>query len=164
MKTMMVLRHATAEKNGPDGRDYTRPLTPAGREEARAQGQRMRGDGLVPALVATSAAVRAVETAQGACEAFSPMPPVWTLETLYNASGHELLAALQELPEPSATVLLVAHMPGVAELVYLLLKPTQSPTLNYVPGTYAVMELNISRWVDIAPAKGVLRNLCLPGA
>ena len=164
MKTLMVLRHATAEKNGPDGRDFTRPLTAAGREEARTQGQRMRGEGRVPSLVVTSAAVRAVETAHDAVQAFSPTPPVQTLEALYNASGHELFSALQELPEPSGTVLLVAHMPGVAELVYLLLKPTQSPSLNFVPGTYAVMELNIARWVDIAPAKGELRDLYLPGA
>ena len=162
MKTLIVLRHATAEKSGPDGRDVTRRLTAGGRQEASAQGRRLIRSGASPQSALVSAAARAVETAEQVCAEPGLKPRVQVLDRLYNASGHELLEALGDAPEAAGTVLLVAHMPGVAELVYLLLPPGQSPDLNFVPGAYALMTLDIPRWAAIAPASGHLQGMITP--
>jgi len=162
MKNLIVLRHATAEKSGPDGSDLTRPLAPEGRREALAQGLRLLREDRIPQGVLTSVAVRAMETTQELCAALKEPPPVWALEHLYNASGYELLTALRETPENPDTLLLVAHMPGVAELVYLLLPPGRAPTLNFVPGALAALTVDIAHWKDIAPGRGQFGDLHLP--
>src|SRR5262249_57698744 len=59
MKVMPV-RHAEAAPGDPD---ELRTLTPAGHEQARRLGERLRADGLEPDAVLTSPLLRARETA-----------------------------------------------------------------------------------------------------
>jgi phosphohistidine phosphatase len=57
---LLIVRHAEAAPGEPD---ELRPLTPAGREHARALGQRLRDDGFAPDAIVTSPLLRARETA-----------------------------------------------------------------------------------------------------
>jgi phosphohistidine phosphatase len=57
---LLIVRHAEAAPGEPD---ELRPLTAAGRESARALGQRLRDDGVRPDAVVTSPLLRARETA-----------------------------------------------------------------------------------------------------
>jgi phosphohistidine phosphatase len=59
MKVVLV-RHAEAAPGDPD---ELRTLTPAGHEQARLLGERLRTDGVVPDAVLTSPLLRARETA-----------------------------------------------------------------------------------------------------
>ena len=58
---LVIVRHAEAASGEPD---ELRPLTPEGRETARALGQRLAAEGLSPDAVLTSPLLRARETAQ----------------------------------------------------------------------------------------------------
>ena len=57
---LYIVRHAEAAAGEPD---ELRPLTPAGREAARALGKRLAADGVAPDAVLTSPLLRARETA-----------------------------------------------------------------------------------------------------
>ena len=59
---LVIVRHAEAAPGEPD---ELRPLTPEGRETARALGERLAGEGLRPDAVLTSPLLRARETAAG---------------------------------------------------------------------------------------------------
>ncbi|HVA29820.1 MAG TPA: histidine phosphatase family protein [Gaiellaceae bacterium] len=57
---LLIVRHAEAAPGAPD---ELRTLTPEGREQARALGERLRRDGLRPDAVLSSPLLRARETA-----------------------------------------------------------------------------------------------------
>src|SRR4029079_5411135 len=58
---LVIVRHAEAASGEPD---ELRPLTPEGRDAARALGRRLAAEGIAPAAVVTSPVLRARETAQ----------------------------------------------------------------------------------------------------
>src|SRR5437588_12971001 len=57
---LLIVRHAEAAPGNPD---ELRPLTPGGRAQARALGDRLREQGLEPDAVVSSPLLRARETA-----------------------------------------------------------------------------------------------------
>jgi phosphohistidine phosphatase len=57
---LVIVRHAEAGSGDPD---ELRALTPAGREQARALGEKLRAEGLRPDAVVSSPLLRARETA-----------------------------------------------------------------------------------------------------
>ncbi|HEX2044117.1 MAG TPA: histidine phosphatase family protein [Gaiellaceae bacterium] len=58
---LYLVRHAEAARGDPD---ELRPLTPAGREQARSLGERLRRDGVRPDVILTSPLLRARETGE----------------------------------------------------------------------------------------------------
>jgi len=58
---LFIVRHAEAAQGQPDDR---RPLTPAGRTQAREVGRRLAAQGVHPPVVLSSPLLRAVETAE----------------------------------------------------------------------------------------------------
>jgi phosphohistidine phosphatase len=71
---------------------------------------------------------------------------------IYDASGTELLAVVQALPDDARSVLLVGHNPGFEDLTELL--AGSSPP--YPTAALGTLELVIDRWADAGPATGVL--------
>ena len=60
MKTILLMRHAKAERGVPDQRDFDRALAPRGTEDALRMGHALKKMGVVPdAIVASSLAVPA---------------------------------------------------------------------------------------------------------
>jgi phosphohistidine phosphatase len=113
MRTLILMRHAKAVRpqDAPD--DRARGLTPRGRRDAAAAGAAIAAAGLAPTLALVSAAQRTRETAAAGLAAFK-------LETrfeeaLYHASPASLWDAFAATD--AASVIIVGHNPGLAELV-----------------------------------------------
>jgi phosphohistidine phosphatase len=90
---LILIRHATAAAG--TGRDFDRPLTRRGFDEAKRVGERLRVDGPVPDRVLCSSARRCRETWQSiatglAAETLSAIDLVFD-DRLYNASTNTLL-------------------------------------------------------------------------
>lgn len=152
MKNLLIMRHGSPAPKGPDGTDFTRPLTPQGEREARMQGSFLRESEIVPDLIACSTAVRARMTAEQIVGAMRRPPPLTLEESLYNAPGEVLLDYVQRLPEKHNTVLLVAHMPGVAELLGLLASDPADMAVQFSPCTMVGVSLaRHTHWREIVP-------------
>ena len=159
----MILRHASPEKSSPDGTDATRPLTPAGEEEAMMQGNFLKESGLIPDYIAASTAVRALRTAEVLALSIGHAPEIFAKQALYNAPGDALLAFVQALPESVSTPLVVAHMPGVAELLLLLTPEFAEMGMDVRPCTLASVTLEPSAtWKAVTPGSGALEWLLPP--
>ncbi|MDH5752994.1 MAG: histidine phosphatase family protein [Deltaproteobacteria bacterium] len=159
MKTLYVMRHANAEQRGPDGTDFSRRLTPQGQAEARSQGEMMRDKGLLPDLIKCSAGARALETAREVAQVLgrgTGTPELREDKRLYNAPGGDIYEVLRELEAGVAAPLVVAHMPGVAELVWALLKPDSEANGSFSTATVVQMELEIDSWDELKPGVGNL--------
>lgn len=163
MKNLLILRHASAAAREADGTDFERLLTPRGEQEARAQGGFLREAGIIPHCVAASSAVRAATTAELLVGELGYHLSVSREETLYNAPGELLLDHVQRLPDHVGTALLVAHMPGVAELLWLLVNDRDDLRVNFSPCTLVTVSLeSVSRWSEVVPGCGVMEWVLPP--
>jgi phosphohistidine phosphatase len=118
MKRLILLRHAKAERSAPSGRDFDRPLSPRGLDDAARAGRRLAAAGLIPDLVLVSASVRTVQTWAQASAAL-PDAKVQTRQDLYNAAPDHLLA-VAKAEHDAQTVMVIAHNPGIGALAYEL--------------------------------------------
>ncbi len=163
MKNLLLLRHASANNRGADGTDFTRSLTEQGVQEAAIQGRFLREAGILPGFIAASNADRARQTAETVMEAMGNEPVLDLQGALYNAPGNQILEQIQELPDEHDSVMVVAHMPGVAEVLDLLTVDFAEVTVTVSPATLAGVSFNrVEAWSHVVPGSGVLEWLLPP--
>lgn len=155
-RRLILMRHATAAPGS--GRDFDRPLTHTGREEARRVGERLRRLGQAPTRVIGSSARRCQETWAAVCAGLGPDGPdasaVDPDPALYDASPRELLAAIRDVDDGlDATLLVVAHNPGISLLALELgrAEPKDEDQLRngFAPATVAVFAVECP-WSELA--------------
>ncbi|MBO2464192.1 SixA phosphatase family protein [Actinomadura violacea] len=155
MPTLIVLRHAKAV-TALGTPDADRALNDRGRRDAAAAGEWLRAEGLVPARVLCSPAVRTRETlgllALGADTGVDVEPKI------YDNDLDLLLSLVAEAPDDAGTVLLVGHNPSVHQLVHDLTgqAPDRFPTC-----ALAVVDLP-GAWADARPGAGTLVTFRAP--
>jgi len=125
IRQVVLLRHAPAEVRDPARwpQDERRPLTRAGRSDARRVALGLRAAGVHPERVVASAADRALATAQIAVRALGNGAPSNVERWDELAPGAEAGAALGRLARERSmrgTVLLVGHEPQLGRLLGLL--------------------------------------------
>jgi phosphohistidine phosphatase len=125
---LVIVRHAEA---GPGTPDELRTLTPAGHEQARERGRRLREDGIAPDAVLTSPLLRARETAVvlalGTPEVDERLAP--------GATPDDIREAVLGRGE---TVLVVAHQPDCGQAVAAF---TNGPEPPFPTCAHAFVEL-----------------------
>jgi len=121
MKTLYVLRHAKAEagiKHAWDpADDKNRSLTASGIEDASSVGAWFDRKGIRPGVALVSDATRTVETWRHVNENARMNVPLRLIPALYLASADEITSIVKELPNSFTSALVVAHNPGIADLV-----------------------------------------------
>jgi phosphohistidine phosphatase len=145
MKTLLVLRHAKSSWNDPALDDHERPLNERGRRDAPRMGELVRQYGLIPDLVISSDAVRALLTAQAVAEAARYAGEILLDPRLYIASPADILSLLQTVRENAETIMIVGHNPGLEELVEHL----TGERLDLPTATLAEIHLPIDHWHDL---------------
>ena len=107
---LVIVRHAEAAAGHPD---ELRPLTSAGREQARRLGERLRADGIAPDAVHCSPLLRARETASalalGEPEVDDRLAPGATPDDVRAAADGR-----------GATVVVVGHQPDCGRAAAVL--------------------------------------------
>ena len=117
----------------------------------------LRGGLAVDGVVCSSAA-RALETAQGLLRGMESKRDAEPVPELYNASGPELLGWLQGVSEDYSKLVLVAHMPGVGELLSLLTTEHYDLVFAFTPATLAIVT-GEDKWADWDYGRGMLQAL-----
>lgn len=121
---VFLIRHAAAVDETLDLRDPLRHLTPDGREQAKALGDRLRWHDCHPTHIWTSPLVRAVQTAELVAAGIQLPIAVDVLPHLApGESPRAVLKALEQVPR-DAHVILVGHEPGISGVGELLLGGT----------------------------------------
>jgi phosphohistidine phosphatase len=107
---LVLVRHAEAAPGDPD---ELRALTPAGHEQARELGERLRVDGVQPDAVLTSPLLRARETAAalgfGEPQALDELAPGATAEDVKSAIAGR-----------GDTIVVVGHQPDCSRITAAL--------------------------------------------
>jgi phosphohistidine phosphatase len=124
MRTLILMRHSKAEAAGPGQSDESRVLTGRGRREAAEAGAALKAEGYKPDLILVSTSARTRETAAGAFEANAPLQ--FEAE-LYHAAPRAVWKAFSATD--AASVAIIAHNPGLAELVAHLVRDARDQSL-----------------------------------
>lgn len=159
--TLLLMRHAKSDWSRRGLPDHDRPLNPRGRRDAPRLGRFLRENGLVPAAALSSTARRARETAEAVLRAAgAEAVPLRRTERLYGAAPGEIFRevreAAAELGASASPLLVVAHNPGMEELVARC--GARGPGGPGSPGSIvapfptaalAVVECPVTSWEDL---------------
>jgi phosphohistidine phosphatase len=145
MKALFAMRHAKSSWKDRTLDDHDRPLKKRGRRAAPRMGQLLLDEQLVPDLVVSSTARRAVETARAVAEACGYRGPVHEIRELYLAMPETHVAVLGRLGGTAERILVVGHNPGLEGLVEGLSgERVEMPT-----AAIALIHLPIDRWTEL---------------
>lgn len=116
-KQIILLRHAQTAGKQAGQRDYDRPLTPEGEQQARNVGKYLVRNSVQPDILISSSAVRAQQTARLLNESLVLTPHQLVFrQTLYEADGDLWLEQIRHLDDRHHTVICVGHNPTISWL------------------------------------------------
>ncbi len=161
MKTLLILRHAKSSWKDESLADFDRPLNARGKEDAPRMGRMLRKAGLTPDLILSSAAKRARKTAEAVAETCSYANEIVFTRELYAADPDTIIEQVRCAPDTAASVMVVAHNPGLELLLEQLTGELQAlPT-----AALAEVRLPINAWAELTEdTNGQLVRLLLPHA
>jgi phosphohistidine phosphatase len=158
MKTLFILRHAKSSWANPASSDFDRQLNEQGLKTVPQMGETIFDNRFQPALILSSPAKRAKQTAILIKETAQIKGKIEYDERIYEASPHRLLQVISELGAERDSLMLVGHNPGLEGLIKILTGEIQPmPT-----AALAVIDLNAQNWNEIAAESGKLRAVFRP--
>jgi phosphohistidine phosphatase len=158
MKTLLLLRHAKSSWKDAGLRDFDRPLNKRGLKAARLIGRFIRRQKMKPALVLSSPAERARQTAALVLEASKLSVELRYDERIYEASVRVLLEVVSQIEEAADIVLLVGHNPGMEALLESLTgEVRRMPT-----AALACIHLDLDKWSKVRERAGRCEWLVKP--
>lgn len=117
MKKLLLIRHAKSDWNNLSLSDFDRPLNKRGHRDAPEMGERLLASHLVPQLLVSSPALRAITTAKHFAEVFNiSEAEILTEQIIYEANVESLLKVVNKLDNRYDFVALFGHNPGVTNL------------------------------------------------
>ena len=113
-KRLTLIRHANAEQDS-DLRDFERPLSRKGQNEALEMARRFQERGLVPDLILVSAAIRTLQTAETFAKVLGVAARLVQAEdALYLAEGDFVLGAIRAVGPRVGHLMVIGHNPGIS--------------------------------------------------
>ncbi len=158
MKTLYILRHAKSSWDDANLSDFERPLNDRGLRNAPFMGKLMRKKGFEPAVIISSPAERARQTAMLVKDASGFSRDIRFDERIYEASPHSLAQVVSEIADANSSAMLVGHNPGIEGFIRFLtgdLEPMATAAL-------AVIDLNIDKWNQVDDGCGKLQDVYRP--
>lgn len=159
MKEILLYRHAKAQKRADNMADFVRQLTSDGVRQASSVGRTLQQNNLLPDVILSSDAVRAVQTAEITKQYAKSDAEIEEMPELYEATTTTLLDVLSKQSNGYERVVLVGHNPALEEFLKTMLgKETEMKA-----GCMAVLEANIEQWSELAQGMQLkLRTLLRP--
>ena len=166
MLRLILLRHAQAAAQAGGG-DSERPLTLAGRAEARLMGDYLADEHLTPDLAVVSIARRTRETLKLALDVAGAHPHILEEPRLYLAETPALLDLMLMTPSPVRRLLCVGHNPGFHDYALQMISSGDEnmrielqrglPTAGLI-----VIDFDAVRWEDVQVGSGRLERFVKP--
>jgi phosphohistidine phosphatase len=157
VKQLLILRHAKSDWGQSPARDWERPLSPRGINDAPRVGQMLRERCMLPDVILTSDAVRARCTAETAAKAAGYTREIVLEPSLYLATPDAIITLLNNLADANAgRVMIVGHNPGLEDLLeHLTGEHHAMPTAALVQ-----LDLAVGRWSDLTLSPGATVGVC----
>ena len=164
MKILGLFRHAKSDWGQSDKRDFDRGLNDRGRKGAALMGDHIREHGAIWDTLVASPAERVKQTLAAA---LPEAEPVWE-EKLYLASAATICDVVRAHGGEAETLLIAGHNPGLGDMLFELIPPAKENALfdeakvKFPTASFAVFELAIDDWSDLAEGCGTLVHFARP--
>ncbi len=154
VKTLYLVRHAKSSWDNLITRDFDRPLNDRGKRDAPRMGKRLKEKRVVPDLLLSSPAKRALTTCELIGDILNyPTEKIKTDRDLYHADDENFLSIIKKINNKHNTVLIFGHNPGLTDFSNRL---TDSRIDNVPTCGIVACSLNINSWNMIEWGKGKL--------
>jgi phosphohistidine phosphatase len=154
-KKLLIVRHAKSDWNQSGIRDFDRPLNDRGERNAPEMARRLVKHGLVPQLLVSSPALRALSTAKIFANVFGYQhSDIVRVPEIYEARSLTLLEIVNGLDNSADFVALFGHNPGVSHLASKLVDSQyfDLPTCGMV-----LLKFPFDDWKLISAGTGTLK-------
>jgi phosphohistidine phosphatase len=146
MKEILILRHAKSSWKFPNLSDHERPLNKRGKRDAPRIGKLIKYESMLPNLILSSTARRAIETAEAVTDESGYMGTIFQSRRLYHGGPDDYIDEVKNLSNDISSIMVVGHNPGLEELV-----ETLSGKYEILPtATLVQIRLPIQDWVDVS--------------
>ena len=165
MPTLYLMRHAKSDWHSAATSDFDRPLNKRGSKDAARMGEWLHQQNITPSLFVCSPAQRTRQTVLAVADSLGiKSEDVVFNRDLYLADRATLLKVLHSLPNTTDSVLLVAHNPGMDDLVeWLAPEPPPLSDSGKLMTTAAIAIFEGSGpWAKLGPGKVALQQLVRP--
>lgn len=163
MTTLILARHAKAEKPSPEVPDHERQLTVEGTTAAGILAGKLSSAGIGIDLALVSSATRSRSTWKAMASAF-PEARVHIEDSLYETTVGSIHRMLSELPDGTGNVIVVGHAPVLSATTAWLAGPgSDTPSLKRIAhglptGSAAVLEFE-GEWSSLGQSSTVLTSI-----
>jgi phosphohistidine phosphatase len=155
MKTLFLVRHSKAVTRKADLPDFQRTLVKAGEKKATSMARKLKKEGVMPDLMISSTANRALETAHLFAKNLDySNKDIVVKDALYNEMSPEaLLYIVRQVDEKHNSIMLFGHNPAFTDFASYLVKGFEED----IPKTGIVgIQFNKDNWKDIVKGSGKL--------
>jgi phosphohistidine phosphatase len=152
MKILYLLRHAKAEEQKAGGKDFDRELVKKGIQDSHLIGNKLKERQVLPGLVISSPAPRALKTAIiVAADIGYPPEEILQEKRLYHSECEDFMEFLAEWDDNVGSMMLVGHNPGISDFAnYLCGDITESLS----KGAVAAISFEARKWKDVEKLTG----------
>jgi phosphohistidine phosphatase len=124
MKTLYLVRHAKSSREDPGCADEQRPLLDKGVKKTGRIVKFLRDKNILPDLIISSHAVRALETAKIIASGLDyPGKKIAVNRKIYDGYYDRILDIIYETPNDINSLMIVGHNPTISNLANLFLHP-----------------------------------------
>lgn len=162
MKRVYLMRHAKSSWSEEGMKDHDRPLNPRGIAAAKRMGSELRFRDYVPDAVLCSTAKRTRETLSLMTPEMGKVVASTIEAELYLAGPDLLLDRIRDADNALGSLMIIAHNPGLEELVELLAKRDAAVPDKFPAGALAVLDFDAETWRAIKPHGGEITDVIFP--
>lgn len=160
MRTLFLIRHAKSSWADLNIHDFDRPLNDRGKKNAPFMGKLLAKEKILPDLIISSPAKRAITTARKIAKEINySIPKIEENKTIYEANVKTLLKIVNEINDKNKAVFLFGHNPGFTDFLNYL----TGENIGNIP-TCGIAEINfdVSSWKEISKDLGNLIRFDYP--
>jgi len=164
MKRLIIVRHAKSSWDNPLLPDFDRPLNKRGETDAPRMGKRIKERKIIPDIIISSPANRALSTCNVFCHILQfPYDRIQIEKRLYHASEEQILSVLKTVKDhpndKEEVVMIFGHNPGLTEFTNSLL----NEDIDNIPTCGVVgCLLSVPSWRDLKWGCGELEFFDYP--
>jgi phosphohistidine phosphatase len=152
MKTLYIVRHAKSSWKDSALSDFDRPLNKRGKRDVPDMGARLKALNILPDILISSPANRALTAAKGIAEQIGyPFTRIVEEDGLYHASSRSIIQLIANTDNKRDSLMIFGHNPGFTYLINEL----SDFYLNNLPTTgICGIEFPIDSWKALLNQKG----------
>ena len=158
LNTLYLLRHAHAERAGPEIKDKDRALNDQGLRACQIIGQKLLKDNIHPDLILCSTAKRTRQTLDAISHIWQEVPDIDYEDSIYEARFQDIRSAIGKRSDRYKDIMVIGHNPGLQDLALHLGNTPGAASYkdalrDFSPGSMAKLCSDDDSWIDITPGK-----------